>query len=64
MSEKKKYEFTVAGWFMGDFYKVGATIRLFPEQVKYEGHRLQEVKLDAATSPDSAPEKPKKGRKA
>lgn len=41
--EKKLYEFTEAGFYAGDFYKVGAQIRLFPKQAQHELHRMKEI---------------------
>ena len=41
--EKKLYEFTEAGFYAGDFYKIGAQIRLFPKQAQHELHRMKEV---------------------
>jgi len=46
-AEKKLYEFTEAGFFMGDHYAVGDTIRLLPLQAKYDLHRLKLVVIPA-----------------
>ncbi len=43
MSDKQLYEFTQEGFFAGDFYKVGAKIRLYPKQAQHELHRMQPV---------------------
>lgn len=40
---KEVYEFTEAGFYMGDYYKVGDRIRLLPAQAKYDLHRLKRV---------------------
>lgn len=44
--EKLLYEFTDAGFYMGDYYKVGDHIRLLPAQAKYDLHRLKLVDED------------------
>lgn len=50
MSEQLTYEFTQEGFFNGDFYRVGDTIRLHPKQAKFEGHRLQALKVEKTPS--------------
>lgn len=63
---QKLYEFTEAGFFMGTFYDVGDRVRLLPEQVKYDGHRLRPVAPEPAPQPaeDPAPAARRKARKA
>jgi hypothetical protein len=56
---KQLYEFTQAGFFAGDFYKVGQRIRLFPKQAQHELHRMQPVPTVADT-----PKAPGRGRRA
>lgn len=57
--EKKLYEFTEAGFYAGDFYKVGEQIRLFPKQVQHELHRMKPV-----SAPVASTEEPKTGRRS
>lgn len=60
--EKKLYEFTEAGFFAGDFYKVGDTVRLFAKQAQHELHRMKPVTADPVPVENSKPARRSRAR--
>lgn len=62
---RQLYECTEEGFFLGNYYKLGARAKWLPAQVVADAHRWRLVKAEPAAAPPVAasPVKPARSRK-